>query len=283
MEEKTANKNDPKQGNKYDKILKEHLEITLPTVIKDILGLNLSVSEEIPDDIQHTKERKPDALKKVTDIDGNTYVLHLEFQVPNENEMVYRMAEYNIMLMRKYEIPIKQYVIFLKKNKPTMATSIDAENLKFNYNLIRISEIDYKLFLRSENPEIKMLGILGDFGQDDKDKAIQAIIDQVQEKSKSDFAKKRYFQQLRIFVQLRTSIEQQFEQAMQSVSTFFKEERDFLYKKGERKGLEKGIEKAQAKALEEKKEIARNLKNLGVSITDIAKGVGLSKEEIEAL
>jgi len=87
--EKTANQKDPKQGNKYDKILKEHLEITLPTVIKDILGLNLSVSEEIPDDIQHTKERKPDALKKVTDIDGNTYVLHLEFQVPNENEMVY--------------------------------------------------------------------------------------------------------------------------------------------------------------------------------------------------
>ena len=267
--------NESQQGNKYDKVLKEHLEITLPTVIKDILGLNLSVSEEIPDDIQHTKERKPDALKKVTDTDGNKYVLHVEFQVPNEKEMVYRMAEYNIMLMRKYEIPIKQYVIFLKKNKPTMATSIDAENLKYNYNLIRISEIDYKLFLRSENPEIKMLGILGDFGQDDKDKAIQAIIDQVQEKSKSDFAKKRYFQQLRIFVQLRTSIEQQFEQAMQSVSTFFKEEKDFLYKKGE--------QKAQAKALEEKKEIARELKNKGLAIDFISKTVKLTIKEIEAL
>jgi len=92
-----------------------------------------------------------------------------------------------------------------------------------------------------------------------------------------------------------TSIEQQFEQAMQSVSTFFKEEKDFLYKKGKQKGLEKGIEqgikkgieqgieKAQAKALEEKKEIARNFKNLGVPITDIAKGIGLSEEEIEAL
>jgi len=81
--------NESQQGNKYDKVLKEHLEITLPTVIKDILGLNLSVSEEIPDDIQHTKERKPDALKKVTDTDGNKYVLHIEFQVPNEKEMVY--------------------------------------------------------------------------------------------------------------------------------------------------------------------------------------------------
>jgi predicted transposase/invertase (TIGR01784 family) len=88
-----------------------------------------------------------------------------------------------------------------------------------------------------------------------------------------------------------TSIEQQFEQAMQSVSTFFKEEKDFLYKKGKQKGLEKGIkkgieqgiEKAQAKALEAKKEIARNFKNLGVSIADIAKGIGLSEEEIEAL
>jgi predicted transposase/invertase (TIGR01784 family) len=88
-----------------------------------------------------------------------------------------------------------------------------------------------------------------------------------------------------------TSIEQQFEQAMQSVSTFFKEEKDFLYKKGKQKGLEKGIkkgieqgiEKAQAKALEEKKEIARELKNKGLAIDFISKTVKLTIKEIEAL
>src|SRR5450631_1618939 len=92
-----------RQSNQYDKIIKENLEVTLPVIIRDVLGLDIAVSEELPDDLQHTKERKPDALKKVTDTNGSTYVLHVEFQTTDENEMVYRMAEYCIMLMRKYQ------------------------------------------------------------------------------------------------------------------------------------------------------------------------------------
>ncbi|MEJ2881934.1 hypothetical protein [Pedobacter sp. GR22-6] len=53
------------QTNQYDKLLKENLEQTMPVIIRDVLHLDIVYSEEIPDDIQHTKERKPDALKKV--------------------------------------------------------------------------------------------------------------------------------------------------------------------------------------------------------------------------
>src|ERR1035437_9038344 len=98
------------QAGQYDKIIKENLEITLPVIIRDILGLDIVQSEELPDDIQHTKERKPDALKKVTDATGHTYVLQVEFQIADEKEMVYRMVEYCGMLMRKYQLPVKQYV-----------------------------------------------------------------------------------------------------------------------------------------------------------------------------
>src|ERR1700733_14203446 len=100
-------RNKDSQAGQYDKIIKENLDITLPVIIRDVLGLNVATSEELPDDIQHTKERKPDALKKITDTKGNTYVLHVEFQTTDEKEMVYRMAEYCIMLMRKYQLPVK--------------------------------------------------------------------------------------------------------------------------------------------------------------------------------
>ena len=93
-----------KQSSQYHKIIKENLEVTLPVIIRDVLGLDILLSEELPDDVQHTKERKPDALKKVTYTDGNTYVLQVEFQVEDEKEMVYRMAEYNIMLMLRYQL-----------------------------------------------------------------------------------------------------------------------------------------------------------------------------------
>lgn len=236
-----------KQASQYDKIIKENLEITLPVIIRDIIGLDILVSEELPDDVQHTKERKPDALKKVTDTTGNTYVLQIEFQVEDEKEMVYRMAEYNIMLMRKYQLPIKQYVVFLKDANHSMPTSIDTEHFKFDFTLIRIAEASYKLFLRSDNPEVKMLGILANFDKEDSYRAIKSIIDGIQSTTTGDFAESRYFKQLRIFVQLRSSIEQQFEKAMETVSKFFKEENDFLYRRGETKGEIKGEIKGQEK------------------------------------
>jgi hypothetical protein len=226
------------QASQYDKIIKENLEITLPVIIRDVLGLDIAHSEELPDDIQHTKERKPDALKKITDTAGRTYVLQVEFQIADEREMVYRMAEYSIMLMRRYQLPVKQYVIFLKDTEPTMPTYIGTENHKFSYNLIRIAEANYKLFLKADSPEVKMMGILANFGKEDSYGAIKAIIDQVQSFTKGDFAESRYFRQLRIFVQLRSGIEQQFEKAMETVSKFFREEKDFLYRKGEIKGRE---------------------------------------------
>lgn len=71
---------DSKQGNLYDKILRENLEATLPVIISDLLGLAIVHSEELTDGIQHTKERKPDALRKVIDTDGNVFVLQIEFQ-----------------------------------------------------------------------------------------------------------------------------------------------------------------------------------------------------------
>jgi hypothetical protein len=235
------------QAGQYDKIIKENLEITLPVIIRDVLGLDIAQSEELPDDIQHTKERKPDALKKVIDTTGHAYVLQVEFQIDDEKEMVYRMAEYSVMLMRRYRLPVKQYVVFLRDTEPAMPTHIDTENHKFSYNLIRIAQASYKLFLKADTPEVKMLGILANFGKEDSYKAVKSIVDQVKSVANDDFAENRYFKQLRIFVQLRSSIEPQFEKAMETITKFFKEEKDFLYKRGAVKGREEGREEEKFK------------------------------------
>jgi len=76
-----------RQANQYDKIIRENMEATLPVIIRDVLKLSVIESKEIPDDVQHTRERKPDALKKVTDSSGITFILHLEFQVADDQEM----------------------------------------------------------------------------------------------------------------------------------------------------------------------------------------------------
>lgn len=85
-----------KQASQYDKIFKENIEAVMPSLMQNILGITAVSSEELPDDIQHTKERKPDVLKKTTDSQDITYVLQIEFQVADEPKMVYRMAEYYV-------------------------------------------------------------------------------------------------------------------------------------------------------------------------------------------
>jgi predicted transposase/invertase (TIGR01784 family) len=229
------------QINQYDKIFRENLEAALPGLIKNLLGIQAVHTEELPDDIQHTKERKPDVLKKVTDKNGETFVLHIEFQVKDELEMVFRMAEYYIMLLRQYQLQVRQYVIYIGAGDPAMTDHIRSESMNFKYRLIVLSAVDYQLLLRSENPEEKMLAILADFGGGDPKRIIENIVNQVITATKGDFSKLRYIQQLRILAQLRNLAIESL-QIMDSIANYISEEKDILYRRGERDGIEKGKE-----------------------------------------
>lgn len=243
------------QASQYDKIIKENLDVTLPVIIRDVLALDVCDSEELPDDIQHTKERKPDALKKITDSQGKSYVLHLEFQRSDDSEMVYRMADYYIMLLRKYKLTVKQFVIFLSEKNPKMPTNIVNEHLTFDFELIRLNDIDYKLFLRSENPEIKMLGILANYRSDSRYKVVKTIVDGIDKSLAQNLNKSRYFKQLRIFARLRTGVEQELLKVMDSLGSFFKIENDAFYKYGEKKGETKGEKRGEKKGEKKKTDI----------------------------
>lgn len=229
------------QVNQYDKIFRENLEAALPGLIRNLLGIHVIHTEELPDDIQHTKERKPDVLKKVTDKNGETFVLHIEFQVKDELEMVYRMAEYYIMLLRQYRLRVQQYVIYIGAGAPAMRDHIRSEQMSFKYRLIALSAVDHQLLLRSDKPEEKMLAILADFGSNDPERVIEKIVNQVVTATKGDFSKQRYIRQLRILAQLRNLAPESL-QIMDSIANYISEEKDILYRRGEKKGIEKGIE-----------------------------------------
>jgi predicted transposase/invertase (TIGR01784 family) len=241
--------------NQYDKILRENLEAALPGLIRNLLGIHAVYTEELPDDIQHTKERKPDVLKKVTDKTGETFVLHIEFQVKDEQEVVFRMAEYFIMLMRRYKLPVRQYVIYIGAGNPGMTDHIQSASMNFKYQIIALSAVDYHLLLRSNNPEEKMLAILADFGSGDPKRIIENIVNQVIATSKGNFSKLRHVRQLRILAQLRNLASNKLA-IMDSIANFISDEKDILYRRGELKGIEKGLKKGIEKG---KVAIVKNL------------------------
>ncbi len=257
--------NQKHQSNQYDKIFKENIEAVIPNLMQNLLGIVATSSEELPDDIQYTKERKPDVLKKITDTQGNIFILQIEFQVVDEPKMAHRMAEYFIMLDRKYDLPIVQYVIFLGASNPKMPRKLERKRMSFEFLLINFAEIDYHQFLLSEQPEEVVLGILGNFKQENVEDVLKQIIHRIEETSEGDFSLKRYFNQLRVLAQLR-NLELNLKNAMDSIAKYISEERDVLYLRGQ----------DQAREKEQIKFVVNLLEKLSLSLEQIADIAGVS-------
>ncbi len=230
--------NQKQQGNQYDKIFKENIQAVIPSIMQNILKITAVSSEKLPDDIQHTKERKADVLEKITDIHGNTFVLQIEFQLADELEMVYRMGDYYLMLERKYKIPVEQFVIFIGDGVPKMPTKLQRPRMNFEFPLITFSELDYESFLKSDKPEEIILAILANFKQEKPENAIKKIIQRIEETSDGDFSLKRYFNQLRILAQLRNLELKLKEIIMDNVAKYIDEKKDVAYLIGFDKGKE---------------------------------------------
>lgn len=233
-------KKDRKQANQYDKIFKENIEAVIPSLMQNVLGIMAVFMEELPDDVQHTKERKPDALKKVTDSQGNTFLLQIEFQVADEPEMVGRMLEYYAMLWRKYKLPVRQFVLYLGKGNPKMATSLNFDDLSFRFSLRSIKAVDYQLFLKSKKPEEIVFAVLSNFGEDKPKIAIEKIIDRLEETTENDLSLKKYINQLRILAELR-KLDLKIDEIMESIAKYLNEENDYFVVKAKRKFVEKLI------------------------------------------
>lgn len=243
-----------RQASQYDKILKENLEATIPALIEKILGIHPVLSEELPDDLQHTKERKPDALKRITDQTGSTFVLHLEFQVANEPKMVHRMHTYCAMLLEKYEIPVRQYVFYLGPTTARMATSLSTEDLSFRYYLISFQELDYRLFLHSETSEEILLAVLANFQPQESPIVLTRLLNRLDETANGPLVFQKYITQLRVLVQLR-NLQPLLEAAMDNLTKYINEQNDPFYVKGRNLGFllgtEKGVQEGLQKGLQE--------------------------------
>jgi hypothetical protein len=229
-----------RQAGQYDKIFRENMEAVIPHLLQHVLGIDPVQTEELPDDLQHTKERKPDVLKKITDTQQNTFVLHLEFQLVDEADMIFRMADYYVMLARMYKLPVRQYVIFIGPDSPKMSTTYASQALQFSFNLLSFLSFDYQSFLQSDKPEEVVFSVLANFRQEHSEQVLRQIVQRLAETTDGELALKKYFQQLRILAQLR-SLESNLKNVMDSLANYISEERDVLYMRGREKAATRFI------------------------------------------
>ena len=271
----------PRQVKEYDKIFKENIAGSLSGIMKHLLGIEATQTEDLPNSIQHTKEREPDVLKIITDSQGRRFVLQLEFQLENEPEMVYRMADYCIMLHRKYKMEVRQYVVYIGEGDANMPTELSEEHyLWFQYSLISLSSINYHVFLESESPEEKMLALLANFGTEEPKSVVYNIIDEVIASSKGPLDRQRYIQQMHILGKLRKLVSVN-SMIMESITDYLLKnvdlKSDVIYQMGEKEGKIEG-------KIESQFEVVKNLLTANrFTTSEIANFAGVTEDFVEEI
>jgi hypothetical protein len=225
------------QPKQIDKLVREGFEKSIPDLVKDVLKINVTEREKLLIKIELTKEREPDYLEKVTDDNGEVFVIHMDWQTVDDNEMLSRMIEYWGMILRKFKLPVKQFVIYLDEKKSKMQNRYQWGKNYFEYELIHISKIDYNIPLRSENVDLKLLALLCDFGKDTLPLALKKIVYEVLQNTHSDLEKEKRKNQLRGYASFRNFT---LEDIDIMERTMFKTENDILYKAGRQVGQDEG-------------------------------------------
>ena len=221
----------------FDKVIKENIETILLALGTKLLGIEIRNPVDLPEKIQTTVEREPDFLKKITDDNGLELILHLEFQTKDEPKMVYRMAEYKALLQRKFEIPVKQFVIYLGTRKPKMSTELKPEEKITGFELKDIHQLPVDQVLESDIPEEIVLSILTDYPKADAEKVIGRIIEKLRSVSTDETTLKKNIQQLLILSRLR-KLGEETKKQIEAMPITYDIKEDYLYKQAKKEIIE---------------------------------------------
>ncbi len=245
-------------ANEYDRVIKENIEAILLPLVRRVLNLPEPAGlVEVPDDLQRTIERRPDFLKIVTDELGrNLYVLQVEFQTVDEPKMVYRMLEYAALLIRRYELPVQQYVCYIGEGKARMNTRLDHEHVQFQFVVRNVSEIAYEDFLKTDQPEEALLAILGDLTGANVDDAIEQIIRVLYKLTPSELEREKFLRQLEILSKLRDLQAQTIKQ-IETMAIVYDMETDIRFLQGKKKGAEEALASGLIRGLQEGRQEGR--------------------------
>ena len=239
----------------YDKIIKENIEAVFLPLLEKFTGIKITESFEVKDKIQITLEREPDFLKKVIDQSGNEFILQLEFQTQNDAEMVYRMAEYQAIIQRKHELPVRQFVIYLGADEPNMRTDLRVEEQITGFHLQNIHDLKYDDLTSSKIPQEILLTILSDFTERDAEEVISHIIAKLQVLSGSQAELEGYLKRLIVLSRLR-KLETITRKKVEAMPITYDITTDGLYQQGIEQGIEQGTEqktyRAISKAIEQR-------------------------------
>jgi len=234
-----------KPHNIYDKVLKHNFETFALSFLQKYAHIDIVKKQTIPAKIQVIEERETDFLFIVTDSNSEKYILNIEFQVSDTDEMRRRMLMYYSILYYKYKLPVKQYIIYLGEEELTYLnqTIHEDKNVYYSCNVVRMIDISFSDLLRSEVAEDVVMAVLCNYENTDSEEVVKKIIARLKSITNKETLK-RYLLYLRYLSLLRNNQEIVLKYSIPMIAELNIDIRkDPYYIKGHTEGIEKGIEK----------------------------------------
>jgi len=168
--------------------------------------------------------------------------------------MVYRMAEYYLMLYRKHKMPIRQFVISMSKDISDMIDELHTDSIHFKYSLLSINSVDYRIFLQSPLPEVKMFALLADLSGESLEDLGQDVLRQILRSTPDGLQRSRYLNQLLVIANLR-NLKLENSKFMLDIDDFMRNHPNTpkmgVYQMGEKAGEAKGFKRGLKKGIKE--------------------------------
>ncbi len=256
---------------KKDTTTKKVIKTITEDIAKYILDLDISEVEFIDKELQRVEKREADIVAKCN-INGNLEILHIEIQNNNDSKMPLRMMRYYTDIKTLYpKLPIRQYLIYIGKDKCYIKAGIKDTDIEFRYNLIDMHTIDCEKLLQMDTPDALVLSILCDFKGRDEREIIKYILSRLRELTDNDEHKLDKY----MLILDTLSGNRELQDVVKEVAKMLRDTRfeDLpIYQVVLERGIERGIEKGREE--EKFKSMAIMVKRFGLPIEQVSKEFG---------
>ncbi|WP_218251662.1 hypothetical protein [Candidatus Magnetobacterium casense] len=234
----------------YDKLIKELMEEIEQPLIENVLGIKADKVTRLNTLMQLTDERETDFLARVDCANTDSFIAHAEFQSTNDPKMLKRMLRYFIHIYSLYELRVKQYVIFIGKDKMNMKTRLNLPEMRYKYKLIDMRNVKCEQFLYSGVPGKIIIAILCNMGGRDERELVRQILGELMKVAKG-LELSRNIRTLEMLSRLRDMQKIVIEEVgKMSIAYDLPIEKDLRFIQGKQEGIQEGIEKGIQKGIE---------------------------------
>ncbi|MBF0607858.1 MAG: hypothetical protein HQL61_09965 [Magnetococcales bacterium] len=231
---------------KDEQLMPQTYDITLKSILKDVpkqffrMITGFDDARFLDTHFPSVKSRHPDLLMDMPD--GSLW--HFEIQAQNDVSMDWRMHDYFSMIYQEFQRPPNQVLIYVGDDNLRMGKGLDFKNLKYNYTVWDMREIDCSALSNSEDLSDVILSIL--CKTDDVIGTLRNILTRALHLEED--ALNTYILELFNLSRLR-GLSEIVKKEVKSMPVTIDLTKDALYLEGEQKGKYEGLIEGQRKGL----------------------------------